>query len=70
MKQLRERNSICDPHSKATDLHLHSSSVTKRDYALMLLVVLAYEMDPSDDDFSENIELMLYVAILGLDHRV
>ena len=50
------------------DTRLESTSITKGDYALMLLVELAYEMDPSDDDFTENIALMLHVAILGLDH--
>merc|ERR1719334_2535837 len=44
------------------------SSITKGDYALMLLVELAYEMNPDDDDFTENLALMLHVAILGLDH--
>ena len=67
--QNRQRNPIYDlHHSMAPDSHLHSSSVTKGDYALMLLVELAYEMDPTDDDFNQNLALMLHVAILGLDH--
>ena len=54
--------------SDPRDEQFESSSISKGDYALMLLVELAYEMDPSDDDFTENIALMLHVAILGLDH--
>eukprot|EP00485_Elphidium_margaritaceum_P000916 CAMPEP_0202692022 /NCGR_PEP_ID=MMETSP1385-20130828/6529_1 /ASSEMBLY_ACC=CAM_ASM_000861 /TAXON_ID=933848 /ORGANISM="Elphidium margaritaceum" /LENGTH=2508 /DNA_ID=CAMNT_0049347493 /DNA_START=39 /DNA_END=7565 /DNA_ORIENTATION=+ len=57
-----------DDEEEEDDGELETSSLTKGDYALMLLVELAYEMDASDADFAENTALMLHVAILGIDH--
>ena len=34
----------------------------------MLLVELAYEMDAGDQDFHDNLALMLHFGILGMDH--